>query len=104
MVLWTSSQCASLGVGLSALTLGVLFSAHAGPQVFGIKYLPPAGSFRFEAPGAEQVGIVTGLLEGRVLCFIPLCGPKFLFLSGPRFTHLQMGVNINCYYLTTLST
>lgn len=40
-------------------------------------HLLPTGSVRFEAAGAEQVGIVTSLLEGGVLGFIPLRGLKF---------------------------
>lgn len=62
--------------------LGVLFSAHAGPQDFGLRYLPLQGVSGLRLQG-QQVGTVTGLLEGGVLCFIPLSGPKFLFISGP---------------------
>lgn len=75
----------------------MLSSVHARLQDLGIQvYLPLAESVRFEAPEAEQVGIVTGLLEGGVLCFIPLWSrililPLPLHLSGPQFTHLQNG-------------
>lgn len=78
MVLRTSSQCVSLGAGLSALTLAepgrlVCFSQlMLGHRTLGLRYLPPAGSFRFEAPGAEQVGIVTGLLEGGLWPQVPV--------------------------------
>lgn len=79
-----------------------------GPQDLGIQvYMPLAGSVRFEAPGTEQVGIVTGLLEGGVLCFIPLWSqililPLLLHLSGGQVTHLQNGGDY-CYHLTVLS-
>lgn len=54
----------------------MLSSVHARPQDLGIQvYLPLAGSVRFEDPGAEQVGIITGLLEVGFCSF--LCGPKF---------------------------